>query len=1275
MWILVLNMTHGEELVSEMHQDSIVVTYLEGLLMHQVVGGSSSVIDKKPDGPGAEDQNFSVSGNSSPRDESQRDGPLTNTHTYRSSGMLHHKKARLLQSSEDWNAAKRRRLSDSIVDLNGKKEALLAGMVENVPKGKQDSTLLASLLQSFSSRLQSVALSQQIRQSLKEQGYSLSLDSLQTEKDLRCYGVASSHLKTLLKKSKAKDEKLETNLPELTTNNLVKDRFIESSRTGQSGPKVMSEPLSCAARLQAVASMVEKRASPATSPKPSVACSQLALLLSSEAHLQQYSREHALKAQNANQIASERLAAMARLKESAPKDIGSIKLSKSSHLNGQTRSSTKSITNKSNMTSFQSPMGIIHSSPKTISYKAAIEKNNLKPHTNSSLLLHLLKNHSATKQAKGYEQNERSVISEENGTQYSDNNLSFTKENSSDDESSHCNCLPIDLSFKHKTSKPDSELPGSLDNLTQSLLHNWDSKVPYLENIEEKDASKTSKLNPQQKVTLLQLLLGHKSEDDKEKNETEETLADMAKCNISTGSRTPATECFNANRITPVNTPPLLASTTADSPINLSHHSPLLVKHNSSPYTCIIQPERLVNPASKHLIDLTVHKDLQGTKMNRNEMEQNRNESVQTSSFSASKLLQNLAQCGLQSSMSVDEQRKGGKQAISVNTEKAIGLIDGLNSSILTNKSGTLEENTILTSQPLPTEQKFPSSEIQNLLERRTVLQLLLGTSNKGMSETKERMLPKEESLQDQTEKVLNEQVLTVKIKTEPSEELNAFQSPNAQQIRETVSETFQGIAHSLETNTAVSSTSEEHKTDSFPAQDFSFSKNGLLSRLLRQSQDGYSGDNLDGSRRDNESTSVESKRYSTVPKKRKLHSEPSDGPLKLLKGNITDAANNHKSSAEALYGPGLNQKELKFSRTDVEFKYSSGHDSTNESESRSWSRESKGFNVLKQLLLSENCEKDLSRHRNNSAVTEGKKKGSRNNLTNNNKAEFSVSSIQKLIENSGQQTNCLDHRTFQYSVAMKSPTSTPLSDHLGDALSLKPECDQFSVCQVPTEKGPIKWVIADMDKNERERESPRLTKTNPILYYMLQKGGSSVNIQEAHGKDIWSEPSFTESSAAVTIKKELSPVAECKIPFHNLRNPYNGHLNNSDGRQHIFPFRSISDQARNTCFRFFKTPGRATEFRNPFRSFLNSSCASSTKGADTGRVKGRGEGALTFAAAAALAATPAATSPPSLSGVTLGTPTSTLHRVWEVILPDGDAAWEGGAGEQTSTREDARLR
>lgn len=1131
-------MTHGEELGSDVHQDSIVLTYLEGLLMHQAAGGSGTAVDKKSAGHNEEDQNFNISGGAFPT--CQSNGPVVNTHTYQGSGMLHLKKARLLQSSEDWNAAKRKRLSDSIVNLNVKKEALLAGMVDNVPKGKQDSTLLASLLQSFSSRLQTVALSQQIRQSLKEQGYALSHDSLKVEKDLRCYGVASSHLKTLLKKSKAKDQKPDTNLPDVTKN-LIRDRFVESPHhVGQSGTKVMSEPLSCAARLQAVASMVEKRASPATSPKPSVACSQLALLLSSEAHLQQYSREHALKTQNANQAASERLAAMARLQENGQKDVGSFQISKgmSSHLNGQARTSSKLVASKSNAATFQNPMGVVPSSPKTPGCKNSLERNNIKQAANNSLLLHLLKSQTVPKPMNGHNLNERGSIFEDGSTpttidEYSDNNPSFT-DDSSGDESSYSNCVPIDLSCKHRIEKPESDQPVSLDNLTQSLLNTWDPKVPDVDVKEDQDTSKNSKLNSHQKVTLLQLLLGHKNEENVEKSTSPQGVhSDVTKFNSQNYTRTSVIESPSTNRTTPVSTPPLLTSTKAESPINLSQHS-LVIKWNSPPYACSTQSEKVANTAANHLMDLTKSKESQGEKPAQNEGAQN------SATFSASKLLQNLAQCGMQSSMAVEEQRPS-KQLLSVNTDKPMGVIDRLNSPLLSNKTNTVEENKAFSSQPAGSEPGLSGSEIENLLERRTVLQLLLGNSNKGKSEKKEKIPLKDESTQEHTERALSEQILMVKIKSEPCDDLH-IHNTNVHLSHDAKSTPFLGMTPTMQRSAAALPISEDLKSEPVSPQDFSFSKNGLLSRLLRQNQESYLADDLDKSHRNSELTPLESKNLCMVPKKRKLYTEPFENPFKKMKNNIVDAANNH-SAPEVLYGSLLNQEELKFSRNDLEFKYPAGPGSANESEHRSWARESKSFNVLKQLLLSENCVRDLSPHRSNSVV-DGKKKGHKNNVT-NSKPEFSLSSLNGLMYSSTQPSSCMDNRTFSYPGMVKSPVSPSFPEHLG-CVGSRPESGLLNGCSMPSEKGPIKWVITDVDKNEYEKDSPRLTKTNPILYYMLQKGGNSVTSRETQDKDMWREPSSAESVSQVTIKEELLPAAETKASFFNLRSPYNSHMGNN---------------------------------------------------------------------------------------------------------------------------------
>ncbi|KAM7132884.1 nuclear receptor-interacting protein 1 isoform 1-T4 [Molossus nigricans] len=1105
-------MTHGEELVSDVPQDSIVLTDLEGSLMQQAAEGAGTGVDREAAARDAEAR----SGHVSRALPACVGGP--------GPGVLHLRKARLLQSAEDWDAAKRRRLSDSLVNLNAKKEALLAGVVDGVPKGKQDSTLLASLLQSFSSRLQTVALSQQIRQSLKEQGYALSHEALKVETDLRCYGVASSHLKTLLKKSRAKDQKPDASLPD-ATNHLIRERFAESPHPMGQGAatKVMSEPLSCAARLQAVASMVEKRTSPATSPKPSVACSQLALLLSSEAHLQQYSREHALKAQSANQVASERLAAMARLQENGHKEVGGFPLPKgmAGHLNGQARtSSSKLVAGKS--APFPSPMGIVPSSPKNAGCKNSQERNSIKQAASNSLLLHLLKSQTIPTPLNGHSHSERGSGFGDSGTpttidEYSDHNPSFT-DDSSGDESTCSDCVPIDLSCKHRMDKAEPDPPVSLENLTQSLLNTWDPKVPGMDIRDDQDTSKNAKLNSHQKVTLLQLLLGHKSEDGLERSSPQEAQSDGRKFSGQTCARTSVIESPGAHRATPGSSPPLLASSKAESPINLSQHS-LVIRWSSPPYACTTQPEKPPNPTPSHLMDLTKSREAPpGENPVQNEDAQN------PATFSASKLLQNLAQCGLQASGG-DERRPGAQLGLSA------GVADRLSSPLRSGRTAALEESKALGSPAA-------GSEIENLLERRTVLQLLLGNPNKGKSDPKEKAPVRDESAQEPADRALGEQVLMVKIKAEPCEDLqeaSAHLGPEAERAP------FPGAAPpaAAQRSAAALPGPGDFKAEPASPQDFSFSKNGLLSRLLRQNQDSYLPDELglDSSPRGGELALLESKNLCVVPKKRKLYPEPLENPFKRMRNHAAEAAHSH-GAPDALHGPLMSQPELKFSRSDLEFKHPSGLGAPGESEHRSWARESKSFNVLKQLLLSENCLKDLSQHRSSSAV-EARKKGHRHGS--GSKPDFSVSSLNGLMYGSAQPGGCMDNRTFPYPGAVKPPGSPPFPEPVGCGGS-RPESGRLNGCSLPGDKGPIKWVIADVDKNEYEKDSPRLTKTNPILYYMLQKGGSSVTRREAQDRDVWRGPA-AEHVSQVTVKEELLPPADTPAAFFPLRSPYSSHL------------------------------------------------------------------------------------------------------------------------------------
>lgn len=1139
-------MTHGEELSSEKQQDSIVLTYLEGLLMHQAAGGSGTVVDKLSVGRVKVEDNFKTSGsvfnNCKNNASVHSDG--------QGSGVLHLKKARLLQSSEDWNAAKRRRLSDSI-SVNGKDESLLTGVGENIPKGKQDSTLLASLLQSFSSRLQSVALSQQIKQTLKDQGFTINQDVVHEEKDDPCYGLASNHLKSLLNKSRSKEKIVENNMTVLGKN-AQSEKSIETPLSVQSTAKSASEPISCAARLQAVANMVEKRSSPTASPKPSVACSQLALLLSSEAHLQQYSREHALKAQSASQLASERLAAMARLKETSEKDLSRFQFSTNvaNSLNSHTRTIPNGLNNPGNMSPFSSQLGVPNSPLKTVGYKNHMEKNYPKPSPNNSLLLHLLKSQNGSSIGKSHVHSEKNSLFEESATptttdDYSDNNPSFTEEESSDEESTHSNCAPIDLSFKNRADNPQSlHSAASIDNLTESLLQNWDPKVNGLDiSKENKDSSMDSTLKPYQKVTLLQLLLGHKMDDSPtimddprlmDDPRTQQKTADLSKFNMTPPVH--LSESPNIHNSSPLNTLSLHRSTASASPLNLTHQ-PFPVNPNFPSYVSSVQPERMINTASKHLMELTKKTLPTAPPLT--------NDNAQTNAaFSASKLLQNLAQCGKQSG--TPEEQRPQKPMSAVNSN-AVGLIDRLNSPLITNQSHTFEEGRVFSSPSTPLDASFPGSEIENLLERRTVLQLLLAAPNKCRSETVQKPMVKDEIILDRTENLTDEQIVAVRIKTEPEDDSIAYQR------REVNTPNTLGVFLQKTPRHSPEYVKSLHPTP----QDFSISKNGLLSRLLRQTNDVFDSCDLGLNNQQAESKQAESKMSCIVPKKRKMHpSNPAESHFKIAKPNSPDTGSKQFCFTPYSSESSFHREDVNGTKMDYEQKNLTAQNVFSENKNLGWSRESKGFNVLKQLLLSENCVRD-SQHRNNVTVEE-LMRGNRSNIAGN--SELILPSLNMFMGKPPQQ-NSFGQMAFQYPSHLKNtPHSSP--DILRNS-SPRTEHSQISMCPNTNDKGPIKWVITDNEKNDRGKDSPRLTKTNPILYYMLQKGSHSAAGHNFHDQTSWTE-SLLGQAAEMTLKRESlhSPGTNMfgfnKPSNHNV----NKTLHNSNGSKYgLFDMLSIKKE------------------------------------------------------------------------------------------------------------------
>ena len=170
----------------------------------------------------------------------------------------------------------------------------------------------------------------------------------------------------------------------------------------------------------------------------------------------------------------------------------------------------------------------------------------------------------------------------------------------------------------------------------------------------------------------------------------------------------------------------------------------------------------------------------------------------------------------------------------------------------------------------------------------------------------KEKMPLRDESTQEHTDRALSEQILMVKIKSEPCDDLR-LHATGTHLSHEAPGAPFLGMAPPMQRSAPALPASEDLKPEPGSPQDFSFSKNGLLSRLLRQNQDSHLADELDSSHRNSELTLVESKNLCMVPKKRKLYTEPLENPFKKMKNNTVDAANSH-SAPEVLYGSLLNQ-------------------------------------------------------------------------------------------------------------------------------------------------------------------------------------------------------------------------------------------------------------------------------------------------------------------------------------------------------------------------------
>uniref|UniRef100_A0A8C1ZEJ3 Nuclear receptor interacting protein 1b n=1 Tax=Cyprinus carpio TaxID=7962 RepID=A0A8C1ZEJ3_CYPCA len=1024
-------MTHGVESGPETHQDSAALTYLEGVLMHPVTTGPAATATQRSEPVHNNEENanrvtrvFQLPNHGSPSPD--KGSPP-------SAASQHLKKARLLRSGA-WSEDDTQKRTGAVVEVNGQRKEHYKGGLDG--SGQGESTLLASLLQSFSSRLQSVTLSQHISKSHKPLNRD-SRESAPADKETyQSYGTASGRLKSLMRKSKQQNH---NTVPYCRQSN--QNRSSDSPHSSQSSAQpTSSESMSCTERLKAVANMVWTRSSPAPSPKPSVACSQLALLLSSEAHLQQYSREQAIKAQLTSRSASERLAAMAtqQTQDKRPPSMGqpTTALDMLSSLNIQNGTLPPPAINSSKKSpSISSP------STRTPKERRPFDRHGRPPQNCSSLLLLLLNSHNSQQQLtrNGHLENDNGILpsrasSLQSDSEYSSQDNSLTKDSS--DAESFSSCSPIDLSMKSRAPSQNSEacssLTPSVDKLTESHINKWklESSVPKVREVTDLDTIPDVKSHD--KVTLMQLLLDRKNNEKVNKSSDNPSLRPDAIISSLTAG-------------------PLKRIGTPEDSRTLSPLDPQTASFSSiSPSYSFPSPHAQSCP-----LDLCKSKA-------------HSSEKLLEPPFSASKLLQNLAQSGIKNlspsppplhSHKPTSRRKSPELEL----DKPQVLLDRLVVPHKRNRASMLDGG----SPPaLPAHKcehsPSASTQIENLLEKRTVLQLLLGTASQKERTSGHRVLEvtsgglEKRQMGSVNCDSSNGPSPDLKIKTEPVEENLSSNSSDDGVYHQRRSSQHSPIAEAQDT-----------KSELCPTE--TAAKFGLLSQLLKHQTATYHSN--PHTRLLRNSIKEEQVHFqSPIPKKRKLCIELAEHlSNKLCQPSRDITCDNLVSGTPEFNGRRLvKPKEEELVRSPRS--------------KTPLSRESQGFNVLKQLLLSENCLKELSQPRGTpSPFIPQANSAANGSLTQSGfPQELSNLPWNPCYLNTNPKTvpASVDTTAGSLVCAKGSPKASPKP--------VKNELEGF-----PGET---------FSREERSSpDSPPLTRSNPILYYMLQRGNGQLRPEIRH--------------------------------------------------------------------------------------------------------------------------------------------------------------------------------
>uniref|UniRef100_A0A1A8G7H2 Laminin, alpha 2 n=1 Tax=Nothobranchius korthausae TaxID=1143690 RepID=A0A1A8G7H2_9TELE len=437
-------------------------------------------------------------------------------------------------------------------------------------------------------------------------------------------------------------------------------------------------------------------------------------------------------------------------------------------------------------------------------------------------------------------------------------------------------------------------------------------------------------------------------------------------------------------------------------------------------------------------------------------------------------------------------------------TSRPLALMERLNAPAHRTSTTPLSDGASGSGTPfIHKEPSTPSSQIENLLERRTVLQLLLGTGSAGSTASRKdksggsyrrsaeaaggcyETSPATTVLCDSS----NEPILDVKVKSELTEEAGP---PPAR------SEDFSSKKRpsGCEKKSQLSDPQQDLKTEARPPE--VIAKYGLLSQLLKQQTATYYTNSAVLLESQSTQVKEEQRDYpSPVPKRRRVCPEQSEGLNYIRSPNAADGGYTNMSASPTVQVEPEQQRSLKEEEVPP---------------SETLARESRGFNVLKQLLLSDNCLKELSQQpRGTPSPAVLKANGS---------------SLSQPAHNFLHMPSWHPHGSLNSGLPSNlRPLPTPPSDSTPIRFPWIPQPAPWPVAQKrepPTlvkqePESPVRWGSQENDGEEEgcdsNPDSPRLSRSNPILYYMLQKGSLQLR-KEAYDQGDGVQP-------AVRVKEE----------------------------------------------------------------------------------------------------------------------------------------------------------